>query len=124
MSILFLYRRLFTLLIRWFCITFYVLQSLSVGSGISISLALLLRCIPISSNWDPTIRGARCGVNVATLARTSCVVNLVVDLCVVAAPTPLILIQGESRNQGRLSWPVSFSRVVSTSIQTRDVGHV
>ena len=46
--------------------------------------------MPVNYNWDPTIRGAHCGVNVRNLAVTSCVINLVVDLCIVAAPMPLV----------------------------------
>lgn len=89
-SILFLYRRLFTLLVLWFRVTFYVLLFLSAGSGIAISLALFFRCTPISSGWTPDIRRAHCGVNVRHLAVASCVVDLVVDLFVIVAPMPLI----------------------------------
>ncbi|MCJ1423852.1 hypothetical protein MMC29_001737, partial [Sticta canariensis] len=89
-SILFLYRRLFTLIIGWFRATFYCLLVLSAGSGIAISLAGFLRCMPISYNWDPTIRGAHCGVDLHRLAVTSCVISLVMDLCIVAAPMPLV----------------------------------
>ena len=89
-SIVFLYRRIFTLLIGWFRVTFYCLLILSASSGIAISLAAFLRCMPISYNWDPTIRGAHCGVNMRDLAVTTCVINLLLDLCIVAAPMPLV----------------------------------
>ncbi|MCJ1463280.1 hypothetical protein MMC07_001886 [Pseudocyphellaria aurata] len=89
-SILFLYRRTFTLLILWFRIAFYALLFLSAGSGIAISLALIFRCTPISAGWAPDIREAHCGVDVRKLAVASCLVNLVVDVLVVVAPMPLI----------------------------------
>lgn len=46
--------------------------------------------MPIRYNWDPTIRGAHCGINIHTLYVASCVINLVVDLGIVVAPMPII----------------------------------
>lgn len=124
-SILFLYKRLFTLFLRWFRITFYVLLFSSVGAAIAFSLASYLRCFPINSNWDPTIRGAHCGVDIHAVYVTSCVINLVTDLGIVAAPMPLI-------------WKLQMSRGTKTAVtgmfllagllvlppRTRDMGHV
>lgn len=102
-SILFLYKRLFTLFLRWFRITFYVLLFSSVGAAIAFSLASYLRCFPINSNWDPTIRGAHCGVDIHAVYVTSCVINLVTDLGIVAAPMPLI-------------WKLQMSRGTKTAV--------
>lgn len=124
-SILSLYKRLFTLFLRWFRITFYVLLFSSVGAAIAFSFAGYLRCFPINSNWDPTIRGAHCGVDIHAVYITGCVVNLVVDLGIVAAPMPLIWnLQMSRGSKAAVTGMFLLAGLLVLPLRARDMEHV
>lgn len=47
--------------------------------------AIVLQCLPIPFNWDPTIRGGRC-VNQPILYTSTAVFNIVFDLLILGLP--------------------------------------
>lgn len=89
LSLLFLYRRVFTLMESWFKYVMYAIGTFCVGSGIALFFAGLFHCVPLNHGWNPTVPG-HCGVNIQTLYITATVLNLVGDISIVAAPIPLI----------------------------------
>ncbi|MCJ1269870.1 hypothetical protein MMC22_009763 [Lobaria immixta] len=88
LSILFLYKRIFTLQKRWFRNTLYVLAILSITCEIAIFFAGLLFCTPIHFAWNKSVKG-HC-VNVQMIYVFADVLNLLVDFAIVIAPIPLI----------------------------------
>jgi hypothetical protein len=52
---------------------------------IGIFIAITLQCLPISFNWDPTVKGGHC-VNRGILYSFTSAVNIVTDLLVLGLP--------------------------------------
>ena len=88
LSILFLYRRVFTFNTIWFKKTLYVLGLLCFGFNISIAFAILFACTPVNLAWDKSLPGHCIEVRTVYLVHT--VLILVLDICIVAAPMPLV----------------------------------
>lgn len=88
LSFLFLYKRVFTTQVVWFANTLYVLAALSFAAGISIFFSAILQCTPFKYRWDRTITG-HC-INVNALWIVDDALNLIIDVCIVVAPIPLV----------------------------------
>ena len=88
LSIVFLYRRVFTTNQTWFKNTLYVLGALSFCVNISIFFAVVFTCTPVNYAWDKTINGHCFDTRVVFLIHT--VLTLVLDICIVAAPMPIV----------------------------------
>ncbi|MCJ1428153.1 hypothetical protein MMC29_006061 [Sticta canariensis] len=89
LSLLFLYRRIFTLMESWFRYTLYAIGIFCIGSGIALFFAGLFHCMPLNHGWNPNVPG-HCRVDIQALYITATVLNLVGDISIVAAPMPLI----------------------------------
>ncbi|MCJ1464422.1 hypothetical protein MMC07_003035 [Pseudocyphellaria aurata] len=89
LSILFLYRRVFTLIETWFKHVLYAIGIFCICSGVSLFFAGLFHCIPLSHGWNLEVPG-HCSVDIQPLYITATVLNLVGDISIVAAPIPLI----------------------------------
>lgn len=88
LSILFLYRRVFTLRVRWSRNTVYVLAIFSIACEIALFFAGLFFCTPVNFAWDKSIEG-HC-VDVQLIYLLADILNLVVDFAIVIAPIRLI----------------------------------
>ncbi|MCJ1465946.1 hypothetical protein MMC07_004565 [Pseudocyphellaria aurata] len=88
LSVLFFYKRVFTLRKKWFKNTLYVLAALAVLCEIGIFFAGLLFCTPINRAWNKTVAG-HCA-NIQVIYVTGDILNLMVDAAIVIAPIPLI----------------------------------
>lgn len=88
---LFLYRRVFTLLQTWFRYSLIVIAFFSLGSGISMVLANIFACSPIKKAWawETAAAGDHC-ISVLNVAIAYSALSLVVDLAIVTVPIPLI----------------------------------
>ncbi|KAL2856462.1 hypothetical protein BJY01DRAFT_263514 [Aspergillus pseudoustus] len=84
-SILFLYLRIFP--VRWLVVSSWITMSVIVAWAIATILAGCLICRPFAMNWDPTIRGGKCGDQVASFTATG-VINLLTDVVVLVLPMP------------------------------------
>lgn len=89
LSLLFLYRRVFTLAELWFKSALYAIGIFYIGSGIGLFFTGLFHCVPLKHGWNLNIPG-HCGTNVLTLYITATALNLFGDISIVAAPMPLI----------------------------------
>lgn len=89
LSLLFLYRRVFTLIEPWFKYAVYAIGVFCIGCGIALFFAGLLHCLPLNHGWNPNVQG-HCSVNIQTLYITATVLNLVGDISIVAVPIPLV----------------------------------
>lgn len=89
LSLLFLYKRVFTIGTTWFRYTLYSLGIYCIASGLALFFAGLLHCYPLNYGWDKTVKG-RCTVDIQALYITATVLNLVGDLGIVIAPIPII----------------------------------
>lgn len=89
LSLLFLYKRVFTTVESWFKYVLYALGIFCIGSGVALFFAGLLHCMPLNHGWNPNVPG-HCGVDIQALYITATVLNLVGDIGIVAAPIPLI----------------------------------
>ncbi|MCJ1463353.1 hypothetical protein MMC07_001960 [Pseudocyphellaria aurata] len=88
LSILFLYKRVFTTNTAWFRYTLYTLGFLSFGVNISVFFAILFACTPVSLSWDKTVPGHCYEVRPVYLVQTALI--FVLDLFIVVAPMPLV----------------------------------
>lgn len=89
LSIIFLYKRVFTLRTKWFRNTLYVLGALAVLCEIPVFFAGIFYCTPVKYAWDKTIKGGHC-IDVQRVYTTATMLNLVVDVAIVVAPIKLI----------------------------------
>lgn len=89
LSLLFLYKRVFTLRNIWFRNSLIGLGIFCIGTGLALFFAGLFHCVPLNYGWNKKIKG-RCDVNIQALYITATVLNLVGDIGIVAAPIPLI----------------------------------
>ncbi|MCJ1264679.1 hypothetical protein MMC22_004553 [Lobaria immixta] len=89
LSIIFLYKRVFTLRTKWFRNTLYVLGALAVLCEIPVFFAGIFYCKPVKYAWDKTIKGGHC-IDVQRVYTTATMLNLVVDVAIVVAPIKLI----------------------------------
>lgn len=88
LSILFLYKRVFTTNTAWFRYTLYALGGFSLAIAISVFFAIVFSCSPVSFAWDKSINGRCFEVRGLYLVHTLLV--FVLDVCIVAAPMPLV----------------------------------
>lgn len=86
LSLLFLYKRIFSLGAAWFRMTYYALLFFVLSINVPIFFVTLFQCTPFRLAWDKSIEG-RC-INVRQLYLVHTVLILVLDLCIVAAPMP------------------------------------
>lgn len=87
-SLLFLYKRVFTTHITWFRYSLYILGFLSFAVNISVFFAIILSCSPVSYGWDKTINGRCFEVRPVYVVHT--VLIFVLDLSIVVAPMPIV----------------------------------
>ena len=90
LSILFLYRRVFTMKKKWFRWSIYGIGLFCIATGLAIFFAGLFHCVPIEFGWDPNVKGGVCYVSVRELYITANLLNLFGDLGIVILPIPLI----------------------------------
>ncbi len=90
LSLLFLYRRVFTMKKAWFRWSIYWIGLFCIATGIAIFFAGLLHCVPIEFGWNPKVKGGVCNVSVRQLYITANILNLFGDLGIVILPIPLI----------------------------------
>lgn len=88
-SLLLLYKRVFTLYRIWFRNTLAVIAFLALTSNISMVLANVFACSPISAAWDKNSVTIHC-IDITRLAITHAALTLVVDAAIVIAPLPLV----------------------------------
>lgn len=88
LSILFLYKRVFTTNTPWFKYTLYALGFFSFAINISIFFAIVFSCSPVRLAWDKTIDGHCFEVRLVYVIHTALI--FVLDVCIVAAPMPLV----------------------------------
>lgn len=89
LSIVFLYKRIFTLHMEWFRNILYVLGALVILCEIPIFFAGLFYCTPVNYAWDKTVEGGHC-YDVQKVFDVALVLNLVVDIAIVVCPIKLI----------------------------------
>ncbi|KAL2258980.1 hypothetical protein VTK26DRAFT_7498 [Humicola hyalothermophila] len=61
------------------------LNAANIAQMVGTFFAVILQCLPIPFNWDPTISGGRC-VNRPVLYTTTAVFNIVFDLVILGLP--------------------------------------
>lgn len=86
LSLLFLYRRIFSLSAVWFRRTYYALLFFVLGINVPLFFVTLFQCNPFRFAWDKSVAGHCINIRHLYLAHT--VLILVLDLCIVAAPMP------------------------------------
>lgn len=89
LSIVFLYKRIFTLHMEWFRNILYLLGALVILCEIPIFFAGLFYCTPVNYAWDKTVEGGHC-YDVQKVFDVALVLNLVVDIAIVVCPIKLI----------------------------------
>jgi hypothetical protein len=88
LSVLALYRQLFSSSIRFMRIT-WVMSFIVTSLGIWVVLASNLQCIPIQATWDLTIQGT-C-INYGLSGLLAYIVNIITDIIILSMPIPLVL---------------------------------
>ncbi|KAK5445122.1 hypothetical protein LTS15_010213 [Exophiala xenobiotica] len=88
LSILFLYRRIFTDHL-WFVRICWTLISVVLCACLSFTIATLLQCRPINGAWDRWDDGVHC-VNIYALWYSNAIYNIVTDLIIVLMVPPVI----------------------------------
>lgn len=98
-SILLLYKRVFTTIKDWFRITLYVLGAISILTGVALTIALLSKCQPFSYDWtrfslDTNAafdnNKGHCIKGIAFAYPTHAIVTLLIDIALVVLPIPTI----------------------------------
>ncbi|KAI9678330.1 MAG: hypothetical protein M1817_006276 [Caeruleum heppii] len=87
-SILLLYRRIFTLRQRGFRIAFWAILVYSTVVWFISFFCALFQCMPVNYNWDRTIPGYCLNVYLFTIV--SSVMNILADVLILVMPLPLI----------------------------------
>lgn len=88
-SVLLLYKRVFTLYRPWFRIALGVLTFLALTSNLSVLLVIIFGCSPIEKSWKGFAVEGHC-VDLRNLYIAHAALSLVVDLSIVVAPIPLV----------------------------------
>lgn len=88
LSILFLYKRVFTTNNAWFKYTLYTLGFFSFAVNISVFFGILFSCSPVRFAWDKSINRYCHEVRIVYLSHTALI--FVLDICIVVAPMPLV----------------------------------
>lgn len=102
LSILFLYRRVFTTNKTWFRNALCALGFVSLGVNISVFFTIIFACKPVNFAWNKTIEGHCFEVRVVYLIHT--IMILVLDICIVAAPMPIVWgLHTTSRTKGAVA---------------------
>lgn len=86
-SVLVLYIRIFRT--RSFRITCYVVHGINFAFFVSTILSSALICRPLAYSWDKKISGGKCG-DQKSLDLYIGIVNLLLDVCVVVLPMPVL----------------------------------
>jgi hypothetical protein len=87
-SILLLYIDIFP--VRTFVKVCYGFLALNVSYWLEVILLRLLICIPMSYNWDTIIAHGACRGTVTHAAYINGVVNILMDICMVLLPMPIL----------------------------------
>lgn len=88
LSILLLYKRVFTTNTPWFKYTLFGLGFFTFATNLSFFFAILFACNPVSLAWDKSLDGHCIEVRLVYLIQT--ILVFVLDLCIIAAPMPLV----------------------------------
>ena len=86
LSILRLYNRIFPQ--RWFRNASLVVAAFITSWYLAATLVSIFQCVPISSQWDPTVSG-RC-INYGSSVRATGIVNIITDFVLLGLPMPLV----------------------------------
>jgi hypothetical protein len=89
LSILLLYKRIFSLGAPWFRNTYYALLFLVLSVNVPFFFVSVFQCTPVRYAWDKSLDG-RC-MDARQLYLIHTVLILVLDLLIVGAPMPLVL---------------------------------
>lgn len=89
LSILFLFKRLFTTQKRWFRNTLYALGAASIAQNLAIILTVMFYCVPFNYSWNKSIKGGHC-YQFHVVYLIGLLLNLVTDIAILAAPIPII----------------------------------
>lgn len=98
-SILLLYKRVFTTIKDWFRITLYVLGVLSLMTGIAITVAILSKCTPFSYDWTRYSLDSNAAFNqekghcvkgIGYVYPAHAIVTVLIDISIVLVPLPAI----------------------------------
>lgn len=89
LSVLLLYKRIFTFHLKWFRNALGVIAFLSLTSNLSTVIAIIFQCSPIKKGWNHKEVAGHC-VNAIRLYAAQSALALVVDLAIVVVPIPLI----------------------------------
>lgn len=85
-SILLLYSRIFPQ--RWFRRALYATALFILSWWLAGTLTSIFQCLPISSQWDPTVHGY-C-INYGNLVLATGIINIITDLVIIALPIRLV----------------------------------
>lgn len=88
LSILLLYKRVFTTNTPWFKYTLFGLGFFTFATNLSFFFAILFACSPVSLAWDKSLDGHCIEVRLVYLIQT--ILVFVLDVCIIAAPMPLV----------------------------------
>ena len=61
------------------------LNIVNLAQMVGVFFAIVLQCLPVSFNWDPTVRGGRC-VEQRILYTSNAAFNILTDLLVLGLP--------------------------------------
>ncbi|KAH7323147.1 hypothetical protein B0I35DRAFT_349977 [Stachybotrys elegans] len=86
LSILFLYRRIFSS--QQFLYALYGLAAVIIAWSLASFFSSIFHCFPIAANWDPNVEGV-CH-DLGRLAVTLAVLNLLIDFIMLAYPIPQV----------------------------------
>ena len=87
-SLLLLYYRLFSPSQR-FSLAIYIGAAIVFCQWLSLTLATIFQCRPVSAFWDRTVQGAEC-INLSRFELVSGVLNLLTDVLILCLPLPMV----------------------------------
>ncbi|KAI1170845.1 hypothetical protein F4777DRAFT_583518 [Nemania sp. FL0916] len=88
LSILNLYQQLFRQSL-WFYRATWLVAAAVIALALWVILGSDLQCVPIAATWDPTVH-ANC-INYGLSALLSYVVNIIIDVVILAMPIPMVM---------------------------------
>lgn len=89
LSVLLLYKRVFTFHLKWFRIALGVIAFLALTSNLSTVLAVIFQCSPIRKGWNWRETAGHC-LDATRLFVAHAALSLLVDVAVVVVPLPLV----------------------------------
>ena len=87
-SLLLLYYRLFSPS-RRFSLAVYIGAAIIICQWLSLTLANIFQCRPVSAFWDRKIQGAEC-INLASFGIVTGVLNFSTDVLILCLPVPMV----------------------------------